>query len=559
MIIYNPQDKRYTHLEGKTAISPLFNKEIKIKAHPFAQIDKGSGLVMMCSAGDLTDIQFFREQKIKPIISINKDGRMNSHAEFLEGLKVKEARQKILDLLKEKNLLKKQTPIKHRTPVSERSGAEIEFIEMPEFYLKQLDFKKDIERISKKINFYPEDSKKILDAWIKSVSIDWPISRRRYYATPIPLWHSKNKTVVPAEGKYYQPWKESPPLDSQVIEKGKIVGKVKDFPEEIWIGEERVLDTWFDSSISELVMLKYKENAETFKKSFPATLRPQGKEIVRTWLYYTILRGFLETKSACFEDVWIHNHILDEKGRKMSKSLGNSIDPQQLIKEFGAEALRLWSATEGDLSKQDFMCSKEKIRGEVKTLNKLLNITKFIQQFDKPKKQPKLNSLDSLFISYIDNLTFLAKEDYKNYNFFHPAVRQRQFLWDHLASHYIELVKNRCYNEQKTFTKEESDSAKYTLYYLLENLSLLMYPIIPQITSLILEELGFKLKELEFPIGKKDKTAEKIIESIKEFNSEIWKKKKESNLTLKDPLENIKIPKFLDSYKKDLIACHNLK
>src|SRR3989344_6090979 len=217
MIIFHPSDKRYKHLENKHAISPIFNQEIKIKAHPFANPEKGSGMVMMCAGGDLTDNQFFREQKIKPKIAINVYGKMNEVAGPLKDLKVKEAREKIISLLKEKNLLAKQEQIMHRTPVSERSEAEIEFIEMPELYLKQLQFLKELKKISNNINFYPSESKKILDNWIDSVSIDWPISRRRFYATPIPLWYSEDLISIPPAGKYYQPWKESPPLDSEVF------------------------------------------------------------------------------------------------------------------------------------------------------------------------------------------------------------------------------------------------------------------------------------------------------------------------------------------------------
>lgn len=160
MVIFNAKDKRYKHLEGKTAISPLFEKEIPIKSHPLADPEKGTGIAMMCSAGDLSDIQFFREQNLKPVIAININGTMNEHAGFLKGLKVREARKKIIETLKEKKLLIKQENIIHRTPISERSKVEIEFIEMPEFYLKQLDIKEKIRKISKKLNFYPEFSRK---------------------------------------------------------------------------------------------------------------------------------------------------------------------------------------------------------------------------------------------------------------------------------------------------------------------------------------------------------------------------------------------------------------
>jgi valyl-tRNA synthetase len=144
---------------------------------------------MMCSAGDLTDIRFFREMNLEIVIAINKDGTMNDYAGFLSGLKVKEARKKMIEALKEKGVLVKQEEIIHRTPISERSKAEIEFIAMPEFYLRQLNLKDQILRTEEKISFFPEESRKILESWIEGISIDWPISRRRFYATEIPLWY----------------------------------------------------------------------------------------------------------------------------------------------------------------------------------------------------------------------------------------------------------------------------------------------------------------------------------------------------------------------------------
>jgi len=560
MVIYNPEDKRYKHLEGKTAISPIFEEEIPIKAHPLAQIDKGTGLVMMCSAGDLSDIQFFREMKLTPRIAIGQDGKMNEKAGVLEGLKVREAREKIVELIKEKDLLVKQEQITHRTPISERSKAEIEFIEMPEFYLKQMDFKKDMKKIVKDINFYPKNSKKIIDTWIESVSIDWPISRRRYYATPVPLWYSEDLIALAPVGTYTEPWRQAPPKNAEVIDAktNKVLGTVADYPKNKWQGEERVLDTWFDSSISELNMLKYKSNDEFFKKAYPATLRPQGKEIVRTWLYYTVLRGFLETGKACFTDTWIHQHILDGKGFKMSKSKGNIIDPQEILREDGAEALRLWAATEGDLSKGDFTCSRDKIRAERKSLNKLLNVSKFVMMFEKPKKKPTITKLDQLFIDYIEDMTLNLDGAYGVYDFNHPAQHLRFFLWDVFASNYIELVKNRAYNEEKNFTKEESDSAKYTLHFLLERFLTLIYPIIPQITSLIAKEKGIDLLTAEWPKTQLGKSELSLVDAIIEFNSEVWKSKKEKGITLRNPIEGIKIPKGLLDYEKDLKACHNI-
>ncbi len=562
MVIFNPEDKRYAHLEGKTAISPIFEKEIPIKAHPLADIEKGTGIVMMCSAGDLSDIQFFREMNIEPKIAIEKDGKMNSIAGILEGLKVKDARKKIIEILNKEGLLTKQEKILHRTPVSERSGAEIEFIEMPEYYLKQVKFKDNIKKIANKINFYPNEAKKILDDWIESVSIDWPISRRRFYATSIPLWTSeikgKKAYALGEIGEYHEPWKEEPKETYEVYSEGKKIGLVKDFPKSKFIGEERVFDTWMDSSISELVLLKYNSDKDFFKENFPCSLRPQGKEIVRTWLYYTLLRGYLETKKPAFDDVWVNQHILDGKGYKMSKSKGNIIDPQKLLKNYGAEAIRFWAATEGDLSKSDLKCSEERINAERKTINKLLNISKFVMLFEKPKKKYKLTLLDELFIDYIGNLTSRIEKDYEKYNFYNPALELRELIWNIFASHYIELVKKRAYNQEGKFSDDESHSAKWTLHFILERILHLLYPIIPQVTSLIAKEKEINLLKSEWPKKENSEKDVSLFQKIMEFNSKIWKEKKDKGISLRDEIK-IKIPEELKAFEKDLKECHNLK
>src|SRR3990167_1351104 len=561
MIIFNSKDERYKKLEGKTAISPIFKKEVLIKSNSLADPEKGTGIVMMCSAGDLSDIQFFREQKLIPKIAIEKDGKMNSIAGELQGLKVREARQKIIEMLKEKKLLERQEQIIHRTPISERSNAEIEFIQMPEYYLKQLEFKQEIKKISDKINFFPKESKKILFDWINSISIDWPISRRRFYATPIPLWHSPEGEIVLAEpSKYCEPWKTLPEKSFEIWKNGKKIGLVGDekFKNKKWKGEERVFDTWMDSSISELIILKYKKDNEFFKKSYPCSLRPQGKEIIRTWLYYTLLRGYLETKKPCFKDVWINQHIVDPKGYKMSKSKGNIIDPQKLLKNYGAEAIRFWSAIEGDLSRNDLKCSEERISTELKTLNKLLNVSRFVMLFEKPAKKPKLEKLDELFVNETDSLTYFCGQSYDNYDFYRPAQSLRKFLWEIFASHYLEMIKARVYNQEKKCSKQESDSAKWTLHYILEKILFLLYPIIPQITTTIAKEKGIDLLSAEFPKVSKPKFKRELVEKIMDFNSDVWKKKKDSGISLANEISGIKILEELKDFEKDLKACHNL-
>ncbi len=549
-VIFNPEDKRYKHLKGKTAITPLFEKEVPIFSHPLADIEKGTGLVMMCSMGDLADVRFFREMKIKPTIAIEKDGTMNTNAGFLKGLKVKEARKKIIEDLKQKKLLVNQKQILHRTPISERSGAEIEFITMKEFYIKQLDVKDKMITVANKIEFFAPESRQILLDWINSISIDWPVSRRRYYATEIPLWYCENNhTIIPQKGSYYRPWKENPP-----------VKECKKCKSKIFTGETRVFDTWFDSSISPLYILMYERNNEFFKKAFPCTLRPNGKEIVRTWGYYTLLRCYQLLKKSIFRDYWVNYHIVDEKGHKMSKSKGNVIDPREILDKCGAEPFRLWAAIEGNLEKTDFRCSFERIEGAGKTINKLWNIARFISMFPFVEQSKILLELDRWIISELNSLIKQARDCYEKYNFHEPAINLKHFIWETFASHYLEIVKPRVYNQDKKFTKEEQDSGLYTLHYCLDIILKLLAPINPLITYYVYKNLRNKDVHLEaFPEAVR---VEKVGFETKEFtdlNSEIWKFKKDNNLSLKDTLREIKINNKFKSIEKDLIAAHHIK
>ncbi len=551
MVIYHPDDTRYRHLEGKHAITPIFNEKVEIKAHPLAQIEKGTGLVMMCSFGDYSDIRFFREMNLQPKIAITTDGTVNERGGFLQGLKVKDARKKMLDALKEKNLIVQQRTVSHRTPICERSKDHIEFIAMKEFYLKQVEYKEKMREIADKISFYSPQSKQILLDWIDAVSIDWPISRRRFYATEIPLWYCMkcHEAVLPPKGKYYQPWKEQPPIK-----------KCPKCSNATFKGEERVFDTWFDSSISPLYILKWAHDNRFFAKAKPCTLRPQGKEIVRTWLYYTLLKDYLLTGDVIFQDVWIHHHILDEKGRKMSKSANNAIDPNIIINKYGAEPFRLWAVVEGNLDKDDFVCSYERIEGAGKTLTKLWNVARFISMFPKLHEEVELLETDKWILNEVEHLVHLAAEKYQIYDFHNPAVTIKHFLWETFASHYLELVKCRAYNENGRFSNAQQNGALQTLHFCLNTILLLLAPVIPMITYHIYKTLCNKdIHAEQFP---KQTALHKISfppEELIALNSALWKAKKDKQLSLKSEVRSLTLPEHFKTIESDIIAAHNIK
>jgi valyl-tRNA synthetase len=561
MVIYNPDDKRYKHLKGKTAIAPIFEKEVPIMPHPSAEIERGTGIMMVCSFGDLADIRFFREMRLDPVIAINKDGTMNENAGYLRGLTIDEARKKYLADLERLDILVGKEPAKdHRTPICERSKDAIEFISMREFYVKQVEFKQDMKRLARKMNFFAPKSRQILLDWIDSVSIDWPISRRRYYATEVPLWYCKNcgQIIVPPKGKYYQPWLEKPPAKSA----GLVKGKCKRCGSSGFRGEERVFDTWFDSSISPLYILKYtREPKGFFERNRPCSLRPQGKEIVRTWLYYTVLKDWLLTGKVIFKDVWINYHILDEKGRKMSKRTGNAIDPNEALDRFGAEPFRLWAAIEGNLEKTDFRCSFDRIEGAGKTLTKLWNVARFISMFHAPKKKPKqLCALDEWILHEASSILDYARERYQRYDFHNPATKAKNFLWETFASNYVELVKQRAYNQDGLFSQAEQEAGRYTLNKVLDTLLLILAPVIPFVTFTIYRDLrGKDIHSMEFPVPDKKLLKKRLpfkTDDIVKLNSAVWKAKKDKGMSLKSEIKSLQMPGELKRLEKDIKATH---
>src|SRR3972149_452162 len=360
------EDERYTDLIGKKATVPIFNHEVEIKTHHSAQKEFGSGAVMVCSYGDQNDVALFRELNLDEVVAIGLDGRLTEVSGEYVGLKPKQARQKIIEDLEKKGFVEKIEEIAHRTPVSERSKNPIEIIPMEEYYLKQLDSIEKMKKLGAQIRFYPEMHKQILMNWLESIAIDWPISRRRFYGTEIPIWYCKDclEPHIPEPGKGNDPAKDR---------QHKNKSAKHDHPEDN--GEERTFDTWMDSSISPLFVTKFGKDEEFFKKTYPTAIRPQAKDIVRTWLYYTLLRCEQLTGKKPWSEAWIIGYGLDEKGMKMSKSIGNALELLPIIQKFGADTFRFWSASEINHG-HDFRCNEQKIESTKKFLSKLWNVAR---------------------------------------------------------------------------------------------------------------------------------------------------------------------------------------
>ncbi len=545
-IIVNPEDERYTQDIGKKVIVPITNAEVELRTHHSAQQEFGSGAVMVCSYGDQNDVALFRELELEEIVAIGLDGRMTKVAGEYAGLKPKQARTKIIEDLETKGFLEKTEDIVHRTPVSERSKTPIEIIPMEEYYLKQKEAVPKIKSLGQEITFHPPMHKQILMNWLESINIDWPISRRRYYGTEIPIWHCKkcSEPHVPEPGKYYKPWNEKCPI-----------GNCTKCDSTEFVGEERTFDTWMDSSVSPLFISKFNRDDEFFKKVYPASIRPQAKDIVRTWLYYTLLRCEQLTGEKPWSEAWIMGYGLDENGMKMSKSKGNAIDPLPVIEKLGADTFRFWSASEINHG-YDFRCNEQKIESTKKFLSKLWNVSRFLSSFP-VIESGKLSASDKWILSELDKLVKECKRGYKEYNFFIPAIAIREFTWNVFAAHYIEMVKGRAYGID--FSDEERDGAIFTLHKTLSTILKLLAPITPFITEYLWKELYSKdsiHKEKQVESENIEEQSD-FTKEISEFNSKVWNEKKSQNLSLKDSIK-IEIPKSLEPFKKDLKSMHNL-
>lgn len=560
-VIINPKDERYSHLIGKEVILPLFNRKVPILTHHSAKPDFGSGVVMVCSYGDQNDVQVFRELNLKEIISIDKNGYTTLFAGNYKNLKLKHARQKIIEDLRSQGFIEKEENIMHRSPICERSKTQVEIIPLQDYYLKQLEYIPILKELSKKMNFYPPTHKQILNNWLNAVSIDWPISRRRFYGTEIPVWFCQNckSPNLPKSGSYYQPWKEKPPF-ATCANCG--------FNE--FIGEEKTFDTWMDSSITPLFISKFSQDNEFYSRTYPATIRPQAKDIIRTWLYYTMLRCYQLTENLPWPNVWIMGYGVDEKGKKMSKSKGNVVDPLPIIQKYGADTFRFWSASETNLG-QDFRCSEQSISNSQKFLSKLWNLGRFLSSFEVPKdfsieslKNQNLFQTDKWILSELNKLITTCIKGYDSYNFFIPATSIRDFTWNVFASHYVEMIKGRVYDNEN---KNSRISSLYTLHRCFSTILLLVSPICPFITDKLWKTLysSESIHKQRFPkTNDFFKEFEKYTEKIMEFNSLVWNKKKNSinpntgkPLSLKDST-SINVPSELTEFAQDLKTMHNL-
>ncbi|MEM1644979.1 MAG: valine--tRNA ligase, partial [Ignisphaera sp.] len=483
VLAYNPNDDRYKHLKNCKAVVPIYNTIVDIIEHQSVDPKFGTGIMMICSYGDLADVRIIRELGLQPRIIINQDGVMNEKAGPLAGLNVINARSKIVELLKEQGRLIKVEKIIRNVPTCWRCGTPVEFILTQEYFLKQLDFRDDLKDIVYQIEFIPEEYRQRLINWIDSLAMDWPISKTRYYATEVPVWKCRRcgSTLVPEPNRYYRPWRDPPPWD-----KCPNCGA----PKEELVGETKVFDTWFDSSISVLYaagITKYPNIFNLYLQGKAKVMRPQGYDIIRTWLYYTLLRVYQIYKRPAFDIIRINGMGLDEKGEAMHKSKGNVVYTEPMIEKYGADAVRFWAAAAAKVG-SDYRVSEQLMRTGMLFVTKLLNIARFISMFPSIDDLETLYPLDLAILEKLNNVIEVVRKSYEKTDVYTAIHTIYHFVWDIFADHYLELTKARAYGLDN-YTEKEQKSAWYTLNKVLKSVLLILAPIMPFITDYIWRKL----------------------------------------------------------------------
>ncbi len=535
-LFYNPKDKRYKKFKNKKAKVPLFDYDVPILEDDSVDIEKGTGLMMVCTFGDKEDIEKWKKYDLPLRIVFTKDGKMNDLAGVYQGLEIKEARNKILEDLKSNSSLVGQKKINHVVNVSERSGVPIEFLKSPQWIINVLDYKKKLIKQADKVKWYPEFMKKRYIHWVENLQWDWSISRQRFYGVPFPVWYSKK------DGKVVLPTFEELPVDprSGYIPKG--------YSKDELVPEKDVMDTWMTSSVTPQIN-NYSEDL----KLLPMSLRPQAHDIIRTWAFYTIVKSYFHDKKIPWKDIMISGHGLDKEGKKMSKSSGNFVEPDEVVEKYGADAFRFWSA--GSSLGKDLLYREEEVAAGLKTITKLWNASKFtlnhLDDFERDKNV-KLTDLDKGILSKFNKLVKDCTSFFEEYEYSKSKLATDIFFWNTFCDNYLEIAKNRLYNPGIRGV-ENRRSAQYTLDVLLKGILKMFSPIMPYITEeiysmyFINEEKVDSIHLSDWPKYEsklEDPVSEKIFDKFVEVLNEVRQVKSKKNKSLKEEI-------ILNLQKKD--------
>lgn len=519
-VAVNPKDERYKHLIGKTVILPIVNKEIPIVGDMHADPEFGTGVVKITPAHDPNDYEVGMRHNLPRVVVMNLDATMNENAPGYEGMTREECREKLLEDLKEKDLLIRVEEMVHNVGHSERSDAVVEptlskqwFVKMRPLADRVLENQKNKDT---KVNFVPERYEKTMNHWME-ITYDWCISRQLWWGHRIPAWYRGDEIYV-----------------GLVAPEG-----------DGWVQDEDVLDTWFSSALWPFSTLGWPEETVDFKRYYPNNVLVTGYDIIPFWVNRMTFQGLEFTDKRPFKDCLIHGLIRDKEGRKMSKSLGNGVDPMDVIDKYGADSLRFFLTT-NTAPGTDLRYDEEKVKSTWNFINKLWNASRYVlMNIDDLTKEKitfdNLSEADKWILTAKNKLILEVTKNMDSYDFHNVGNTLYQFIWEDFCDNYIELSKALM-----------NDTTKSVLLDVLTTILKLLHPFMPYVTEEIYSMLPVRDSESimisSYPVYNSEEVFEDSYSDIKKVISDLTEIrnlkvtngiKKDSKVSLECP-ENLK-------------------
>ena len=493
-LVAHPDDRRYQELIGRAARAPLFGFEVPVLAHHLARPDKGTGIAMICTFGDTTDVTWWRELGLPVRSIVTRDGRIRAEPpegvpagdawKQLAGLAVTEARRRIVELLGESGeLVEPPRPIVHPVSFYENGDHPLEIVTSRQWFIRLLAHRERLLARGRELDWHPPFMRRRFEDWVEGLTGDWLVSRQRFSGVPVPLWYPIGPDGTLDRDHPIAPSADRLPIDPAVDAPEGFTAADRGRPGG-FAGDPDVFDTWATSSLTPLIAGGFGEDPALFERLFPMDLRPQGQEIIRTWLFYSVVRCELELGVLPWSHAAISGWVVDPDRAKLSKSRGNAVSPAETMDRYGADALRHWAA--GGRLGSDTTFDEDQIRVGRRLAIKVLNASRFVLgRLEAGAEAPPAGEaaptepLDRAMLAALDEVVAEVTASLDGYDHTRALERAEAFFWRFCDDH-VELVKDRAYGSHGEAARASAAAALGTA---LDVLLRLLAPFLPYVTE----------------------------------------------------------------------------
>jgi valyl-tRNA synthetase len=557
-LVAHPDDERYKPLFGTQVVTPIFGVKVPVLAHALADPEKGSGIAMICTFGDTTDVIWWRELKLPVRAIVQANGALGkvtwgepgwesadvAHAQQaydqLAGLSAKKAQVKIVELLRESGDLQGDPkPIVHNVKFYEKGDRPLEIVTSRQWFIKTIEYRDQFIARGREIAWHPDYMQARYENWVNGLNGDWCVSRQRFFGVPFPVWYSLradgttdyNTPLVPAESRLPIDPSTDVPEGYTADQRGKPGG---------FIGDPDVMDTWATSSVSPQLVTQWETDAEVFKRTFPMDLRPQAHDIIRTWLFSSVVRAHFENDSVPWTNASISGWVLDPDRKKMSKSKGNVVTPLGLLQEYGSDGVRYWAARGGPGVDTAFDVGQMKIGR--KLAMKVLNVSKFVLAGEQPAGAVT-EALDRGMLQNLANLVDEATAELEQYEYAKALAKIESFFWD-FCDNYVEAAKSRRYGD---FGAEAAASASTAMRLALSTLLRLLAPYLSFVCDEVwswsnsgsVHRAAWPTRAELIAVSGTDEAAQRSVFHLTEALNAIRKAKTDSKVSVGTPVQEV--------------------